>query len=135
MVKPLIYLTIKRLFLISGPCVVESEKLTLDIARKIRDIAQKLNIPYIFKASYKKANNHSGQLGCKIHLKSFRRPREKIKVPVLYMHIPKSKIHCTHSTSIYCKFPLFYHVKPNCLKQQVKLDRIINIRRSSFLRR
>ncbi|MDR2563900.1 MAG: 3-deoxy-8-phosphooctulonate synthase [Prevotellaceae bacterium] len=43
-------------FLIAGPCVVESEKLCMDIAEKICAITQKIGIPYCFKASYRKAN-------------------------------------------------------------------------------
>ena len=46
-------------FLISGPCVVESEGLVLDIAGKMQEITRSLGIPYIFKASYDKANRSS----------------------------------------------------------------------------
>ena len=46
-------------FLIAGPCVVESEQLTLDTAQRLRDITTRLKIPFIFKASYDKANRSS----------------------------------------------------------------------------
>ena len=46
----------KKLFLIAGPCVIESEELTFQIAKEIKAITQKLNIPLVFKASYKKEN-------------------------------------------------------------------------------
>ena len=46
----------QRLFLIAGPCVVESEQLTIDIAGKLKEISEKLSISLIFKASYDKAN-------------------------------------------------------------------------------
>ena len=46
----------QRLFLIAGPCVVESEQLTIDIAGKLKEISDKLSISLIFKASYDKAN-------------------------------------------------------------------------------
>jgi len=45
-----------NLLLIAGPCVIESEEITRDIAKKIHLITSDLNIPFIFKASYKKAN-------------------------------------------------------------------------------
>ena len=48
------------LILISGPCVVENSNLTFNIAKKIKEISQKLEIPFIFKASYKKAIRSSG---------------------------------------------------------------------------
>ena len=46
-------------FLIAGPCVVESEELVTEVADKVFTICKKLGIPYIFKASYKKANRTS----------------------------------------------------------------------------
>src|SRR5947209_9121536 len=76
-----------QFFLIAGPCVIESEAHALKMAKAISTVAQKLNIPYIFKASYDKANRTS--------LQSFRGPGleeglrilEKVKnetgVPVL----------------------------------------------------
>jgi len=48
-------------FLIAGPCVIESEKLTLDIANELKSIGRELDIPVIFKASYDKANRSSGE--------------------------------------------------------------------------
>jgi 2-dehydro-3-deoxyphosphooctonate aldolase (KDO 8-P synthase) len=74
-------------FLIAGPCVIESEQLCLDIAGSMKSLTTELGIPYIFKASFDKANRSSG--------KSFRGPgrdgglailakvREQIGVPVL----------------------------------------------------
>ena len=49
----------QRFFLIAGPCVVESEGLTLDIAGKLQEITESLSIPLIFKASFDKANRSS----------------------------------------------------------------------------
>ena len=74
-------------FLIAGPCVIESEQLCLDVAGRMKELTSALGIPYIFKASFDKANRSSG--------KSFRGPgrddglailakvREQIGVPVL----------------------------------------------------
>ena len=46
-------------FLLAGPCVVESEELVMEVAEKVSTICKNLGIPYIFKASYKKANRTS----------------------------------------------------------------------------
>ena len=43
-------------FLMAGPCIVESEQMCMDIAGTVKEITDKLQIPYIFKASFKKAN-------------------------------------------------------------------------------
>src|SRR4051812_40613437 len=47
-------------FLIAGPCVVEGEELVMEVADKVSAICKRLGIPYIFKASYRKANRTSG---------------------------------------------------------------------------
>ena len=49
----------KNFFLIAGPCVVENEKLVMEVAEKVGSICKKLKIPYIFKASYRKDNSTS----------------------------------------------------------------------------
>lgn len=65
----------QRFFLIAGPCVVESEGLTLDIAGKLQEISESLSIPLIFKASFDKANRSS--------VKSFRGPGQAEGLRVL----------------------------------------------------
>ena len=49
----------RSFFLLAGPCVVESEQMVMDIAASIKEICSKLRIPYVFKASYRKANRSS----------------------------------------------------------------------------
>jgi len=65
----------QRLFLIAGPCVVESEQLTIDIAGKLKEISKKLSINLIFKASYDKANRSS--------VSSFRGPGQQEGLRIL----------------------------------------------------
>jgi len=50
----------RPLFLIAGPCVVESEQLQMDVAGHLKEITAELGIPFIFKSSYDKANRSSG---------------------------------------------------------------------------
>src|SRR5580692_1908186 len=74
-------------FLIAGPCVIESEQLILDVAGKLKEITSALRIPFIFKASFDKANRSSRASfrgpGVEGGLKSLARVRELIGVPVL----------------------------------------------------
>jgi len=49
----------KQFFLIAGPCCIEGEQMALEIAEHVSEIANKYEIPYIFKASYRKANRSS----------------------------------------------------------------------------
>ena len=77
----------KPLFLIAGPCVVESEQLQMDVAGKLKEITSGLGIPFIFKSSYDKANRSSGKsfrgLGMEKGLEILDKVRRQLKVPVL----------------------------------------------------
>ncbi len=77
----------RPLFLIAGPCVVESRSLVLDIAAKLKDITQRLGMAFIFKASYDKANRSSGKsfrgVGMDKALAILQDVRREVGVPVL----------------------------------------------------
>lgn len=74
-------------FLIAGPCVIEGEAMALDIARRMKVITSELGIPYIFKASYDKANRTSETgyrgLGIEEGLRILKKVRDEVGVPVL----------------------------------------------------
>ena len=77
----------KPVFLIAGPCVAESEALCVDVAGQMKEICAALGVPYIFKASYDKANRSSGKSfrghGMAAGLKMLEAVRAQIGVPVL----------------------------------------------------
>ena len=77
----------RPLFLIAGPCVIESEGLVLDVAGRLKEMTGRLGIPFIFKASFDKANRSSRASfrgpGMEAGLKALSRVREQIGVPVL----------------------------------------------------
>src|ERR1700730_14953876 len=74
-------------FLIAGPCVIESEGLVLDVAGRLKEMTGTLGIPFIFKASFDKANRSSREdfrgPGMDAGLKALSRVRSQIGVPVL----------------------------------------------------
>ena len=74
-------------FLIAGPCVVEGEEITLRIAREIKAICSELEIPFLFKASYKKANRSSLHsftgIGNEEALAVLRKVKETLNVPIV----------------------------------------------------
>jgi 2-dehydro-3-deoxyphosphooctonate aldolase (KDO 8-P synthase) len=74
-------------FLIAGPCVIESEGLVLEVAGRLREITQRLGIPFIFKASFDKANRSSRKSfrgpGLGAGLEALARVRKQVGVPVL----------------------------------------------------
>ena len=77
----------RPLFLIAGPCVIESEALVVEVAGRLRDMTTALGIPFIFKASFDKANRSSGSSfrgpGIEAGLKALAKVRSQIGVPVL----------------------------------------------------
>ena len=75
------------LFLIAGPCVIESEQLALDTAGKLKEITQDLNIPFIYKSSFDKANRSTATsfrgVGFEEGLHILSKVKTEIDVPVL----------------------------------------------------
>ncbi|MCX8049372.1 MAG: 3-deoxy-8-phosphooctulonate synthase [Methylohalobius sp.] len=75
------------LFLIAGPCVIESEQLALDVAGRLKEITSRLNVPFIYKSSFDKANRSSGEsfrgLGMEKGLAILEKVKTQIGVPVL----------------------------------------------------
>lgn len=127
----------KQLFLIAGTCVVESEKLTFETAQRLKAIAQKLDIPFIFKASYKKANRTSGtsfrSIGVVESLTILGNIREKLKIPVL------TDIHSEVEAEIAAEFvdvlqiPAFLCRQTELLESAAETGKIINIKKGQFL--
>ncbi len=80
------------MILIAGPCVIESEAMCLDMAKKLKEITGELDIPFIFKSSFDKANRMSLDSyrgpGLKKGLEILDKVKQKIKIPVL------SDVHC-----------------------------------------
>jgi 2-dehydro-3-deoxyphosphooctonate aldolase (KDO 8-P synthase) len=77
----------RPLFLIAGPCVVESRELQIDVAGKLKEVTGKLGVPFIFKSSYDKANRSSSKsfrgLGMEQGLRILAECRKQVGVPVL----------------------------------------------------
>ena len=77
----------QRFFLIAGPCVIESEQSAIDIAGQLKEITSALNIPFIYKSSFDKANRSSGKsfrgLGMEKGLEILATVKKQLHVPVL----------------------------------------------------
>ena len=77
----------RRLFVIAGPCSIESEALCLHVARSLKKTCAKLGLPYVFKASFDKANRTSGKsfrgVGLDAGLEILANVRAKVGVPLL----------------------------------------------------
>src|SRR4030066_2015680 len=77
----------RPLFLIAGPCVIESEQMALDTAGQLKEICQQIGMPFIYKSSEHKANRSSGKsfrgFGLEAGLKILEKVKSQIGVPVL----------------------------------------------------
>jgi len=125
------------LFLIAGPCVIESEAHACGMAEKIARIAHECGIPYIFKASYDKANRSS--------LKSFRGPGlteglrilKKVKkdfgVPVLTDIHESTQAAPAAEVCDILQIPAFLSRQTDLLVAAAKTSRIINVKKAQFL--
>ncbi|MBI5145581.1 MAG: 3-deoxy-8-phosphooctulonate synthase [Candidatus Omnitrophica bacterium] len=125
------------LVLIAGPCVIESESLCLDTAKKIKDIAAKIGMPFIFKSSFDKANRLSVDSyrgpGLKKGLEVLRKVKEKLKIPIL------SDIHCQREISEVAKvldiiqIPAFLCRQTDIVVAAAKTSKVINVKKGQFL--
>ncbi len=125
------------LVLIAGPCVIESEAFCLNTAKKIKDIAQDLDIPFIFKSSFDKANRLSIDSyrgpGFKRGLEILSKVKQKIKVPVL------SDIHCRSEIKEAAKvldiiqIPALLCRQTDIVVAAAKTGKVINIKKGQFL--
>ena len=124
-------------FLIAGPCVVEDEDTPYRIAEEIKEIAEKLKIPYIFKASYKKANRSKLDsftgIGDKDALKIISRIGRELNIPTL------TDIHAEKEANIAAEYvdvlqiPAFLCRQTELLVAAAQTGKPVNIKKAQFL--
>jgi 2-dehydro-3-deoxyphosphooctonate aldolase (KDO 8-P synthase) len=125
------------LFLIAGPCLVESESHALKMARAIRSITDRLGIPYIFKSSYDKANRtsisaHRG-LGIDEALRILGRVRIEADVAVLTdVHDPL-QVPAAAEVADVLQIPAFLSRQTDLIVEAARSGRAVNIKKGQFL--
>lgn len=127
----------KRLTLIAGPCVIESEKLCRQVARKLIPLCDKLGINYVFKASYDKANRTSGKSfrgpGVDEGLEILARIREEFQVPVLTDVHGETQAHHAADVVDILQIPAFLCRQTDLLEAAVTTGKIVNVKKGQFL--
>jgi 2-dehydro-3-deoxyphosphooctonate aldolase (KDO 8-P synthase) len=125
------------LFLIAGPCVVESATLTQEIAGRLKEITARLKIPFIFKASYDKANRSSRTsfrgLGVETGLKVLADVRAALKVPVLtdvHEDTPLAEVAAVVDV---LQTPAFLCRQTNFIVNTAAQGKPVNIKKGQFL--
>jgi len=124
-------------FLIAGPCVVESEALVIDVAGRLKEMTALLGIPFIFKASFDKANRSSRASfrgpGLDAGLKALSRVREQIGVPVLTdVHEDTPLAEVAQVVDV-LQTPAFLCRQTNFIVAACSLGKPVNIKKGQFL--
>jgi 2-dehydro-3-deoxyphosphooctonate aldolase (KDO 8-P synthase) len=122
---------------ISGPCVVESEELVMEIAPRLKEMAQRVEVPLIFKASYDKANRSSWDsfrgLGMTRALEILRQVKEATGLPILTdVHEPG---HCEKVAEVcdVLQIPAFLCRQTDLLIAAAETGRTINLKKGQFM--
>ncbi|MDE6248393.1 MAG: 3-deoxy-8-phosphooctulonate synthase [Paramuribaculum sp.] len=124
-------------FLLAGPCVIEGEKMALDIAEKIVSECQRLAIPYVFKGSYRKANrsridSFTG-IGDEAALKILRKVRDTFGVPVVTdIHSPEEAEMAAEYVDV-LQIPAFRCRQTDLLVAAARTGKTVNIKKGQFL--
>jgi len=125
------------LLLIAGPCVIESESHAVDTALAVRDIARRAGVPYVFKASYDKANRTSGGAfrgpGLAEGLRVLARVREAATVPIVTdIHEPSHAAPAAEVADV-LQIPAFLSRQTDLLVAAARTGRVVNIKKGQFL--
>ena len=136
-IKNIKYTDKNNFFLFAGPCVIESKDIVFEIAEKIQKVTDKLEIPFVFKASYRKANrsrldSFTG-IGDIEGLEILKQVSDKFKVPVV------TDIHSAEEAAIAAKYvdvlqiPAFLSRQTDILVAAAKTGKVVNIKKGQFL--
>ena len=124
-------------FLLAGPCVVESEQMIMDIAGHCKEVCDKLDIPYVFKASYRKANRSSVKsfcgLGDERALEMLQKVGRELKLPIV------TDIHSAAEAIIAAQYvdmlqiPAFLCRQTDILLAAASTGKVVNVKKGQFL--
>jgi 2-dehydro-3-deoxyphosphooctonate aldolase (KDO 8-P synthase) len=125
------------LFLIAGPCVIESEALVIEVAGRLRELTAALGVPFIFKASFDKANRSSQKSfrgpGLDAGLKALARVRKEIGVPVLTDVHEDTPLGEVAAVVDVLQTPAFLCRQTNFIRSVASQGKPVNIKKGQFL--
>ena len=126
-----------RPFLIAGPCVIESEQLVLDTAGTIAEITKSLGIPYVFKASFDKANRTSIKSyrgpGIEQGLAVLKKVKDQLSLPVLTdVHTDEQATEAGKVVDV-LQIPAFLCRQTDLLIAAAKTGKVVNVKKGQFL--
>lgn len=131
------FLSEEQFFFIGGPCVVENEETTIRVAQHLKTVCEKLKIPFIFKASYRKANRSRGDsfsgLGDETSLAILQKVKEQLKVPIITdIHAADEAARVAEVVDI-LQIPAFLCRQTDLLLAAAHTGCVVNIKKGQFL--
>ena len=124
-------------FLMAGPCVIESEQLALDTAGELKEITERLGIPFIYKSSFDKANRTSHNsfrgLGVEEGLRILQLVKDTIGVPVVTDVHEDSPLDEVASVVDMLQTPAFLCRQTNFIRRVIEQGKPVNIKKGQFL--
>ncbi|MDD5217913.1 MAG: 3-deoxy-8-phosphooctulonate synthase [Candidatus Omnitrophica bacterium] len=127
----------KQLVLIGGPCVIETEEHTCRLAEMILRVTQDLEIPFVFKASYDKANRSSSKSfrgpGLEKGLKTLARVKREFKIPVLSDVHSVDEVKPAGEVLDIIQIPAFLCRQTDLILAAGKTGRVVNVKKGQFL--
>ena len=127
----------RPLFLIAGPCVIESEQMALDTAGKLKEICLELGIPFIYKSSYDKANRSSGKsfrgFGMDEGLRILQKVKTQIGVPVLTDVHSIEEIASVAAVVDVLQTPAFLCRQTDFIHAVARCGKPVNVKKGQFL--
>jgi len=125
------------LFLIAGPCVIESEQMTMDVAGQLKEITNQLKIPFIFKSSFDKANRSSNKtfrgFGIDEGLRILAEVKKQIGVPVLTDIHTEDQVNDVAAVVDVMQTPAFLCRQTDFIVAVAKSGKPVNIKKGQFL--
>ncbi len=123
--------------LFAGPCVIEGEEFSLQVAREIRDIAAKVGVPLVFKSSFDKANRTSVDAfrgpGMEEGLRILQRVKDEVGVPIITdVHTPEQAAPVAKVADI-LQTPAFLCRQTDFITEVAKTGRAVNVKKGQFL--
>lgn len=136
-IKTLSHTDSANFFLLAGPCVVENEDICFEIADKVKHITDKLQIPFIFKASFRKANRSRSDsftgIGDEKALEIIKKIGEHFKIPTV------TDIHESHDAALAARYvdvlqiPAFLCRQTELLVAAANTGKVVNVKKGQFL--
>ncbi len=124
-------------FLLAGPCVLEGEQMAIDIAGHLKEVTGELGIPYVFKASYDKANRTSGKSfrgpGMEEGLRILDEVRRQVGVPVITDVHTEAEVPAVAAVADILQTPAFLCRQTDFIRACAMSGKPVNIKKGQFL--